>query len=233
MHKLLTLLLISLVFIHHPKTYLPDSDRAKAVRKSVWPKLQNELADKGLKLNQSIYIRIFKDENNLEIWVRSGMKYEFFKSYNVCYFSGGLGTKTKAGDGKSPEGFYTIEPKQLNPVSNYHLAINVGYPNKLETIKGYTGDQIMVHGHCASIGCYAMTDPGIDEIYTLVYQAFQSGQQKIQLDIFPFRMDQEHLKKYATNSSLSFWKSMKPGYDLFEKNHIPPVAAIKNKEYFF
>jgi len=103
--------------------------------------------------------------------------------------SDGLGTKTQSGDGKSPEGFYTIEPSQLNPVSNYYLAINIGCPNKLEALKGYTGNAIMIHGHCVSIGCYAMTNPGIEEIYTVVYMAFKSGQKKINLDIFPFHMD--------------------------------------------
>jgi murein L,D-transpeptidase YafK len=73
------------------------------------------------------------------VWVKKGTKYALFKRYEICYYSGGLGTKTKQGDGKSPEGFYTITAKQLNPASNYHLAINIGYPNQLEQQKGYTG----------------------------------------------------------------------------------------------
>ncbi len=232
MPKFLYFLLMTLLFIH-PKKELPDSDRAKTVRSTVWPKLQAELKDKGLKSNSQIYIRLFKDVSALEVWVKAGRQYRLFKTYGICTYSGGLGTKTRSGDGKSPEGFYTIEPKQLNPVSNYYLAINVGYPNKLEQLKGYTGDAIMVHGHCASIGCYAMTDQRIEEIYTLVYKALEAGQQKIELDIFPFRMDNEHMHAYSQYSSLAFWKTMKPGYDLFEKNHVPPVVSIKGKEYAF
>jgi len=232
MSKLIFGLLLSL-FLFNPKTNLPDSKLAKKVRVKIWPKLQGELTDKGLNIKSDLYVRIFKEESVMEIWINSGMQYQFFKSYNICYFSGGLGTKTQSGDGKSPEGFYTITPAQLYPLSNYYLAINIGYPNKLEQLKGYTGDAIMVHGHCASIGCYAMTDDGIEEIYTLVYKNFESGRQKIQLDIFPFRMNREHLSKYATSAYLPFWKSMKPGYDLFEKNHIPAVAVIRNKEYAF
>jgi murein L,D-transpeptidase YafK len=232
MSKLILVLLLSL-FLFNPKNNLPDSKLAKDVRVKVWPKLQSELTDKGLNINSAVYLRIFKDESLLEFWIKSGLRYQLFKSYEICYFSGGLGTKTRSGDGKSPEGFYTIEPGQLNPASNYYLAINIGYPNKLEKLKGYTGDAIMIHGHCASIGCYAMTNPGIEEIYTLVYKAFESGQQKIRLDIFPFRMDDQHLKNYATNSFLPFWKSMKPGYDLFEKKHIPAATVIKAREYFF
>jgi len=232
MSKLIFGLLLSLL-LFNPKNNLPDSKLAKDVRVKVWPKLKTEITDKGFNINSPVYLRIFKEENVLEIWVKSGREYQFFKSYNICYFSGGLGTKTRSGDGKSPEGFYTITPSQLHPVSSYYLAINIGYPNKLEQLKGYTGDAIMVHGHCASIGCYAMTDDGIEEIYTLVYKALEAGQQKIQLDIFPFRMDPEHLKKYAANSYLPFWQRMKPGYDLFEKNHVPVVARVKGKEYSF
>ena len=235
MPKLLVILLLALLPLSK-KAELPDSKLAGDVRVSIWPKLQQELISKGFKTDQPIYIRIFKDESVMEIWVRSGQQYQLFKTYEVCYFSGGLGTKTHRGDGKSPEGFYTITSKQLNPVSNYYLAINVGYPNKLETLKGYTGDAIMVHGHCASIGCYAMTNPRIEEIYTLVYKAFESGQQKIDLDIFPFRMDNMHMKLNAVEHYRQyqhFWKTMKPGYDKFERTHIPPVAKIKGQEYYF
>lgn len=231
MIKLFNFLLISLLVVTHPKTYLPDSDRAKSIRQKIWPKVQADLADKSLKFNQPIYIRIFKEENDLEIWVKSDQRYQFFKSYNICFFSGGLGTKTKAGDKKSPEGFYTIGPGQLNPTSSYHLAINIGYPNKLEASKGYTGDQIMIHGICASNGCYAMTNDGIDEIYTIVYKAFESGQQKIQLAVFPFRMDKQHMEKYDKSSCLAFWDSLKPGYDLFERDHLPPIVTIKGQNY--
>ena len=232
MPKIFIPLLVAALFIIH-KTELPDSDRAKTVRTAVWPRLQTELREKGLKLNSPIYIRLFKDVSALEVWVKAGKQYRLFKTYEICTYSGGLGTKTRSGDGKSPEGFYTIEPKQLNPVSNYYLAINVGYPNKLEQLKGYTGDAIMVHGHCASIGCYAMTNPRIEEIYTLIYKAFEGGQQKIDLDIFPFRMDSEHMKAYSAYPSLAFWKTMKPGYDLFEKNHVPAVVGIRGREYAF
>jgi murein L,D-transpeptidase YafK len=232
MPKLIALLL-SLLLIAPPKPGIPDSKRAGDVRAKVWPKLQKELKDRGFKTYSPIYIRIIKDISMLEVWVQSGKKYELFKSYDVCTYSGGLGTKTRNGDGKSPEGFYTIDPKQLNPVSNYYLAINVGYPNQVEQLKGYTGNAIMVHGHCASIGCYAMTDARIEEIYTLVYEAFVAGQQKIRLDIFPFRMEETRFKFYASYKQEAFWRTLKPGYDLFEKRQVPVDYHIKGKDYAF
>jgi len=233
MPKLLQLLLLSLLTIASSKTELPDSKRASDVRTIVWPRLQKELKNKGLKAGSAVYLRIFKYQDALEVWLKTGTKYTLFKTYNICYYSGGVGTKTRSGDGKSPEGFYTIEPKQLNPVSNYHLAINIGYPNKVEQLKGYTGDAVMIHGHCASIGCYAMTDPRIEEIYTLIYKAFEGGQQKINLDIYPFRMNKNYMDIFGRQPYIPFWKTLQPGYDQFEKNHIPADYHIKGKDYAF
>ncbi len=232
MSKLICGLLFALSCIS-PKPPIPDSKLAKSVRVKVWPRLQTELNEKGLKGGSALYIRIFKHEDYLQIWVKSGREFKLFKSYNICFFSGGLGTKTREGDLKSPEGFYTIQPGQLNPASSYHLAINIGYPNKVERAKGYTGDAVMIHGICASDGCYAMTNEGIDDIYTLVYEAFAGGQQTMHLDIFPFRMDEAHMKKYANSSVISFWRNLKPGYDLFERNHVPADAGISGQEYKF
>ncbi|WP_175404070.1 L,D-transpeptidase family protein [Mucilaginibacter sp. PPCGB 2223] len=215
------------------KRDLPDSKLASDVRENVWPRMQKELTGRHFVLASPMYIRIIKDEGLLEVWLKHGSRYHLYKSYEICFFSGGLGTKTRSGDGKSPEGFYTITPAQLNPASNYYLAVNIGYPNKLEIIKGYTGDAIMIHGHCASIGCYAMTNPRIEEIYTLMYKAFEAGQEKIDVDIFPFRMTAKKFAAYARLPYQKFWRTLKPGYDLFEKYHVPPVAGIKNKEYWF
>jgi murein L,D-transpeptidase YafK len=225
--------LLTTLFVLSPKTYIPDSPLAQRVREKVSPKLKTELEAKRLKMNSPIYLRIFKEENQLEVWVRSGEKYSFFKSYNVCFFSGGLGTKTHDGDGKSPEGFYTITPLQLNPVSNYYLALNIGYPNKMETMRGYTGSAIMIHGHCVSIGCYAMTNDCIEEIYTMVYLAFKGGQQKINLDIFPFRMNDTHMGQYSSSSYIAFWQTLKQGYDLFNQKFVPTDPEIENNNYVF
>nr|WP_294946957.1 L,D-transpeptidase family protein [uncultured Mucilaginibacter sp.] len=232
MPKLLFILLLSFLTLTKPAA-LPDSKRASDARTTLWPKLQKELTDGGFNSNYRLYLRIFKQTDQFEVWAKRGTKYALFKRYDICYYSGGLGTKTKQGDGKSPEGFYTITAKQLNPVSNYHLAINIGYPNKLEQQKGYTGNAIMVHGNCASIGCYAMTNPRIEEIYTLIYKALSAGQDKINLDIFPFQMDDYHMQVFASSHYLPFWKTMKPGYDLFEKSRVPAMASVAGREYRF
>lgn len=233
MAKFLFILLIPLLLAASPKTYIPDSKRASDIRDKVWPKLQNDLKAAGLRDNQPIFIRILKSPGILELWVLSGKQYKLFRNYPICSASGGLGTKTTRGDYRCPEGYYTLTPTQLNPASNYHLAINVGYPNQLEQRLGYTGDGVMIHGNCVSAGCYAMTDPKIEEIYTMVYEAFLHGQKSIELNIFPFNLTSENLDKYSEWPAVSYWKSLKLGYDIFEQTHVPPVVGVENKRYVF
>lgn len=232
MFKLLFTLLLSFLTLVK-SSEIPDSKRASDARNALWPKLQKELADSGFDNNYRLYLRIFKQSDVFEVWAKKGSRYQVFKRYDICYYSGGLGTKTKAGDGKSPEGFYSITAAQLNPASSYHLAINIGYPNQVEKAKGYTGSAIMLHGHCASIGCYAMTDARIAEIYTLVYKALEAGQEKINLDIFPFYMDDLHLQTFASSPFMPLWRTMKPGYDLFEKYRLPVSPRVVRDEYRF
>lgn len=230
MHKTLLVFISFFLFINLHAAEIPDSRLAADVRAVVWPRMEKELKSVGFKTGNPVYIRIFKEEHILEIWIKDNSKYRLFKTYPVCYFSGGAGTKMRINDGKSPEGFYTITPRQLNPVSHYHLAMNIGYPNQLEKLKGYTGSDIMIHGQCVSIGCYAMTDPLIEEIYTLVYQTFKAGQTVIPLHIFPFKLNADHMKRYARSD---YWNNLKTGYDLFEKNRIPPIISVVNKQYAF
>ena len=233
MPKVLHSLLIGLFLLLNHQPGIPDSKRAADIRGKVWPGLQKNLHDKGLSDDQPIYLRIIKETNTLQIWVRARKEYTLFKSYDICFFSGGLGTKKLDGDEKSPEGYYTIKPNQLNPNSAYHLSMNIGYPNQLERQLGYTGDAIMIHGDCVSIGCYAMTDPVIEEIYTMVYQAFLHGQQAVELSILPFKMDDAHMCTYASSPNIAFWRNLKTGYDIFQKTHLPPVVSVSDRSYVF
>tara|TARA_B110000967_G_scaffold160807_1_gene166761 strand:+ start:55 stop:618 length:564 start_codon:yes stop_codon:yes gene_type:complete len=114
---------------------IPKSTLSKKVAKKLTPILKKEFKSNGFKWGEELYFRVFKKEKKFEVWIKKGNKFSLFKTYDVCYFSGGLGTKTKQGDGKSPEGFYFVKPAQLNPYSSYHLAFNIGYPNSYERQK--------------------------------------------------------------------------------------------------
>jgi murein L,D-transpeptidase YafK len=233
MPKSFCALILLIVLFNRSAAQLPDSKLAADTRSRIWPQMVKEIQSKGLIPGSPVFIRIFKEERNLEIWIKGDKEYQLFKIYPICYFSGGLGTKTHVNDGKSPEGFYTIQARQLNPYSSYHLAINVGYPNPLEKIKGYTGTDIMIHGKCVSIGCYAMTDGLIDEIYTMVYKAMEAGQKTIAVHIFPFRLNADYLSSLTASAYYNLWSNMKQGYDIFEAKHIPPQVSVSNKQYTF
>ena len=60
-----------------------------------------------------------------------------------------------------------MTPELINPHSSYHLAMNIGYPNSFDRANGRDGSLIMIHGDCWSVGCHAMTDEQIGEIYAL------------------------------------------------------------------
>ncbi|WP_200897248.1 L,D-transpeptidase family protein [Devosia chinhatensis] len=179
-------------------------------------------------------VRIFKKEEVLEVWKRSSSgQYRLLKTYEICSYSGDLGPKFKEGDRQSPEGFYTISPGLMNPKSAYYLAFNTGFPNKFDRSHGRTGSNLMVHGDCKSVGCYAMTDAGIAEIYALARETFKGGNPSFQLQIFPFRMTTANLAQEATNPHFDFWKNIKDGYDYFELTKTPPVWDVCEQRYIF
>jgi len=178
--------------------------------------LSTELKDKNLKLGSPIFIRIFKQSSELELWIQKNDSYTLFKTYPICYFSGDLGPKVKQGDKQSPEGFYYVPASMMNPNSRFHLSFNLGYPNAYDQYHGRTGDYLMVHGNCVSIGCYAMTDELIEEIYTLASAALRNGQSYFRVHAFPFRMTDDNMQKTKDSQWTDFWKNLKSGYDYFE-----------------
>lgn len=227
---------ISLLFISSLPTFsvkIPTSPRSEEVVKQLTPTLTSNFEQKGLSLGSPVYLRIFKAEKELEVWVKYSDQFKLYKTYRVCYFSGGLGSKKREGDGKSPEGFYYVKPGQLNPWSTFHLSFNIGYPNRYDRSLGYTGGLIMVHGNCVSIGCYAMTDRQIKEIYTIIHKAFEGGQPYFRIHIFPFKMTDLNMKKYRDMDWQKFWENLKEGYDWFEKHKSPPNVTVRNKKYIF
>jgi murein L,D-transpeptidase YafK len=181
-----------------------------------------------------ILIRIYKEESTLEVWKqdRSG-KFALLSSYPICKFSGNLGPKLVQGDHQAPEGFYDIPPDQMNPNSSEYLAFNTGFPNAFDRSLGRTGSFLMVHGGCRSVGCYAMTDYAMEEIYALVAEAFKGGQEKVQLQAFPFRMTAQNLASHAGDPNMPFWEMLKAGSDAFLATERPPKVAVCDRRYVF
>lgn len=225
----------SLASCQDRKKPAPGEDRAAAAAAQVRPALERDLAAAGLHFGDPVFIRAFKEEKLLELFVRNRAsgKFELFRSYPIAAASGVLGPKLVEGDGQVPEGFYAVPPAAMNPASRYHLAFNIGYPNEFDRAHQRTGSAIMVHGNDVSIGCLAMTDAKIEEIYTLCAAAHHDGQARFPIHLFPFRMTAERLAKAAGNPNQAFWQNLAEGYDLFEKHQLPPEVTVRDGSYQF
>lgn len=195
--------------------------------------LEPELSEKKMEAGQLVFMRIFKREAELELWLRAGETYSLFRTYPICSYSGDLGPKLKEGDRQSPEGFYFFNRKALNPNSSYHLSSNLGFPNAFDRAQGRTGSYLMVHGDCVSIGCYAMTDDGIEEIYALAQAALDGQQRFFRVHVFPFRMTAANMEKHTNSDWFSFWNNLRDGYDHFEITGSPPDVTVVDGLYSF
>jgi murein L,D-transpeptidase YafK len=156
--------------------YASGPKRFSAVKAKVTPHLKKSFQEKGLTWGSPIFIRAFKEEKTLELWVKKGQEFTLFRTYPIAAASGKLGPKQSEGDRQVPEGFYFVKPHQMNPQSNFHLSFNIGYPNAFDKAHNRSGSFIMIHGSNVSLGCLAMTNARIEEIYTLAKAAFKSGQ---------------------------------------------------------
>jgi murein L,D-transpeptidase YafK len=192
------------------------------------------LAEIGSSPGEAMLVRVYKQSSELEVWkrTRSG-DYALFKTYPICKWSGELGPKIREGDYQSPEGFYDITPALMNPKSAYWLSFNVGFPNKFDQVWGRTGTNLMVHGDCKSVGCFAMTDESIKEIYALARESFRSGNRSFQLQLLPFRMTEANIALNAASPHAPFWQNLKQGTDIFEATRRPPTWDVCEKRYVF
>ncbi|MEZ5925634.1 MAG: murein L,D-transpeptidase family protein [Hyphomicrobiaceae bacterium] len=190
------------------------------------------LGAKGMTTAAPIFIRIFKEESELEVWkARDDGHYYHFKTYPICNWSGDLGPKEFEGDKQAPEGFYKVTSAQMNPNSKYYLSFNIGFPNAYDKALGRTGNSLMVHGDCRSAGCYAMTDALIEEIYGLAREALTGGQEYFYVHAYPFHMTEANMKRHKDDKWIRFWKRLKEGYDYFETARQPPEIAVCNRNY--
>ena len=212
-------------------TATSHAGRAEDAASRVLPALERDAKALNLQVGAPVFIRIFKQDAVLELWLKGGPRYQLFRSYPICAFSGALGPKAREGDGQAPEGVYHVIPKQMNPASRFHLSFNLGYPNAYDQAHGYTGSALMVHGNCVSIGCYAMTDAKIEEIYTLMARAFAAGQQSIPVHAFPFRLTPAALSAHSNQPFAEFWQELAPMYQAFETHAVPPQVRVQAGYY--
>jgi murein L,D-transpeptidase YafK len=174
-----------------------------------------------------LFLRAFKQSGELEVWGRNAgdARFALLKTYPICAASGVLGPKRQQGDWQVPEGFYVID--RFNPYSSYHLSLGLSYPNRQDRQRAAAanirnpGGDIFIHGNCVSVGCLAMGDAAIEEIYLLALSAKAAIHRPIAVHIFPARMDAQgfaRLEKAAPNpATLTFWRELRPAYESFER----------------
>lgn len=172
------------------------------------------------------FIRVFKYEKELEVWTYDKGAYQLLKTYNICGLSGKFGPKRYEGDLQVPEGAYQVT--KLNQHSNYHKSIKINYPNKSDSIISKhpkKGGEIYIHGKCVSVGCIAIGDKAVDELYSIVSQS-----QKTTVHVYPARYDthndyiRDNLERYPWLHR--FETNLAQLYYYFEDNKILPVIDI-------
>lgn len=181
---------------------------------------------------EELFVRAFKHERVLEVWGGArGAPLRLVKSFPFCAASGVEGPKRREGDEQVPEGFYTFD--QFNPFSQFHLSMRVSYPNASDRKLGQKplGGAIYVHGDCVSIGCIALEDGPIEELYLMVLEARARMKRDVPIHIFPRRLDATGLTALAkrpdtTPERLGFWRGLEPGWRLFEESHRPPRVSV-------
>lgn len=233
MNKLKVPFLLCILFLlsseRLPESFLQVQLRFQRVRdalKNTEIPINNLLKNKQLKpSNFECAFIAYKEENILEVHTRKkGQKsFSILKSYPICYASGELGPKRKEGDRQVPEGLYHIS--NFNPASNYHLSLQISYPNASDKIlsdRTKPGGEIFIHGNCVSIGCLAMRDSRIEELYLLAVRAKSNGQKVIPVYLFPFKMTRENLEKHIqdlpdSDSRKDFWKQLEKAWTIWNK----------------
>jgi murein L,D-transpeptidase YafK len=222
-------------FIEYQKTFPRISDALKRKEDT----LRKQFEEKRLPWPAKyIYIRSFKYDSQLEVWVKYDMneKFRLFKTYKVCALAGSLGPKRMQGDYQVPEGFYYIN--EFNPKSEFHLSLGLNYPNASDKILSDSqmpGGDIYIHGSCVTTGCIPVQNQQIEELYILAAHAKNAGQDFIPVHIFPIRFNNRKSADYLNRYMRDFPEyadmagELKHAYEYFEKKRELPLIMVNKK----
>ena len=209
------------------KSWHPESVAARDID------LAKEFEEKGLKLGSPVFIRVYKQTSEMELWVQQGPRYVLFKVYGICRWSGGLGPKFHEGDRQSPEGLYRITTSDLIVNQRWDRAMNINYPNPFDQLNGRGGSSILIHGGCGSIGCFAIQNQNVEEVFGAVRAALRNGQAHVPVLALPFRFSALAPEKEDTLLMNEFWGDLRRADLLFERDRVPPAAWICDGRYYF
>ena len=214
----------------------PDrsSARVAEAEKQKLKVVKQLFADAGVSYPpRQMLLRVFKEEMHLEVWAASKKRDEdlvHVATYEICSGSGGPGPKRKQGDGQVPEGFYVLD--LFNNHSQFYLSMRISYPNKYDKAHRRTGSAIMIHGNCVSIGCLAMSDERIQELWVMT-KATHDNRAKVHVHLFPARDLDTLIAGQKDEKLKSFWVNIKEGFDYFEQKKRLPKVTVKDRKYQF
>lgn len=168
---------------------------------------------------RQLLLRGFKREARLEVWASGEQAgpLSHVTTYEICYGSGELGPKRKEGDLQVPEGFYQLDA--FNAASRFHLSMQVSYPSRSDRILGdrrEPGGEIMIHGHCVSAGCLAMTDERIEELWVMT-TALRDRGGRVQVHLLPSRDLRGLIASQQLPQHRAFWENLLEGHERFER----------------
>lgn len=216
---------------------VPSTPRSRALAEEALRRLSTELAGGGFKPGDPVVLRVFKEEGELEVWLKSENDplFALFKVHRLVHCAGLPGPKLREGDGQAPEGFYTVSLNGLRPETKNHLGLDLGYPNVYDRNLGRSGSELMIHGGPSAAGAFALSPAAIEEVYALAEASLASGNGGVDVHLFPFRMTDARMETAmkARPRWLDFWIDLKEGYDFFENVRLPPAVDVEAGGYSF
>lgn len=222
-------------FVDYQKSFAKIADVFRRKEDTLRKQFESKKLDWPAKY---VYIRSFKYDSQLEVWVKNNTKEQFklFKTYKVCAMAGSLGPKRMQGDYQVPEGFYYVN--EFKPNSTYHLSLGLNYPNAADRMLSDSlapGGDIYIHGSCVTEGCIPINNDQIEELYIITSYARAMGQEYIPVHIFPVQFSNARSVSYL-DRFLQMYKNYRPlatslqsAYDYFEKYKQIPVVMVTSK----
>ena len=216
----------------HGNRRMSGKARIRLAQKEKLPAVKKLLAEAGVRWPpHRVLLRIYKKERELEVWARNRKdKLRPVVRYQVCAASGVLGPKRRQGDEQVPEGFYRTTI--FSATTRYWMGIHIDYPNRRDRHHRRTGSAIMIHGACASIGCVAITDERIMELW--LFTQGQRPRRFIPVHIFPGRDLTGLIAKEKGPKLKAFWQQLLVGKRWVEtRGRLPRIRVDRRGAYRF
>jgi murein L,D-transpeptidase YafK len=209
-------------------------DREAQARALALPRLRSRFREAGLTYPpRSVFLRVYKFERILELWARNedDSPFRLVHAYPILAASGRAGPKLREGDEQVPEGVYRVV--FFNPQSLYYLSLRLNYPNSSDLVRAdrqHPGSDIYIHGNSVSIGCVAIGDEGISEVYTAAHDASDP----IMVFLFPAKFTTENVAQLTAGQPefTGFWQQL-AAIDQFisTRQRLPTIRVTPQGDY--